>query len=106
MPRSKETLTGIRNLLSDLFTCLPVREKLLLAVREAVPGTPNVALAVGHGNRPAEVLITSRQRDWLVQHLSAEYWGKLTVEQQQLYMNGLVVHDCPFLEGERVQRER
>ena len=28
MPRSKETLTGIRNLLSDLFTCLPVREKL------------------------------------------------------------------------------
>ena len=28
MPRSKETLTGIRNLLSDLFTCLPVREKV------------------------------------------------------------------------------
>ena len=100
MPRSKETTIGLRNLLGHLLTCAPLKSNLLGKAREAVPGVPNAARAAQHRKNPEDVLLTSQQRDWLVNLLAREYWGQLSEDQRQRYIAGEPVPDCPFLEGE------
>lgn len=103
MPRSKETILGLRQLLNHLLSCAPVRDKLLKKAQDAVPGTPTVARSAQHGKDPAAVLVTSKQRDWLVNHLAKEYWEQLSEEQRQRYIAGETVPDCPFLEEDSNQ---
>ena len=105
MPRSKETTIGLRNLLGHLLTCAHLKSNLLGKAREAVPGVPNAARAAQHRKNPEDVLLTSQQRDWLVNLLAREYWGQLSEDQRQRYIAGEPVPDCPFLEGETTSRQ-
>ena len=82
-----------------------MKETLLEKAREAAPGVPNAARAAQHKKNPEDVLLTSQQRDWLVNHLSKEYWGLLSADQQQRYIAGEPVLDCPFLDGDATIRQ-
>ena len=99
MVKNKETYNGLRNLLKDLLTSSFVSAKLLGKAREAVPGNPCAARAAQHGRKPENILLTKQQRDWLISFLKKEYWNQLFREQQQLYSQGCLGDDCPFLQA-------